>query len=343
MNSKYLHLIALIVAVFFAGIFMRGERARKKQIKRELSAIEQRQDEINAIVADIVRVTAEKDSLLKLQIALAKEEVSKLNREEALPRNRIDSLGQEIDRVNALLASLGQAINDVPDFIIDADSMHAVGLDPDITAADSIAFNPIRTFVGRPLLAVTPTPATTADASRGPAFLGVARMFAERGVQEVPPGSNRGPDVEKFLAAVDLFPSKDRFGKWHSFPYCAAFVSYCLDEAGDVALPLVRSAGARKFITRNSIESRIVLRGGTRIEPGTLVIWARNARDPRDPSGHIGFVIDWEGQAGTTVEANTTSGKQGSQREGDGVYFRKRMLSPGSAFRITHFTPVRLK
>lgn len=343
MNSKYLHLIALIVAVFFAGIFMRGERARKKQIKRELSAIEQRQDEINTIVADIVRVTAEKDSLLKLQIELAKEEVRKLDNKETLPRTRIDSLGQEIDRVNDLLAALGQAINDVPDFIIEADSIHAVGLDPDITAGDSVAFNPIQTFVGRPLLAVTPPPATAEAPSRGPAFLGVARMFAEKGVEEVPPGSNRGPDVEKFLAAVDLFPTKDRFGKWHSFPYCAAFISYCLDEDDSVALPLVRSAGARKFITRNSIDARVVLRGGTRIEPGTLVIWARNARDPRDPSGHIGFVIDWEGQAGTTVEANTTSGKQGNQREGDGVYFRKRMLSPGSAFRITHFTPVRLK
>ncbi len=342
MDSKYLHLIALIVAVFFAGIFLRGERARKQQIKRELSAIEQRQDEINAIVANIVRVTAEKDSLLKLQIAFAKEEVSKLDREEELSRNRIDSLGQKIDQVNDQLASLWREINAVPDFIIEADSIHSVGLDPDITANDSIDFNPIQTFVGQPLLAATPQPATIEEASREPAFLGIARMFAEKGVREVPPGSNRGPDVEKFLAAVNLFPSKDRFGKWRSFPYCAAFVSYCLDEAGDVALPTVRSAGARKFITRNSIESRIVLRGGTRIEPGTLVIWARNARDPRDPSGHIGFVIDWEGQAGTTVEANTTSGKQGNQREGDGVYFRKRMLSPGSAFRITHFTPVRV-
>ena len=119
-------------------------------------------------------------------------------------------------------------------------------------------------------------------------------------------------------------------------------VSYCLDQTGDVALPMVRSARARAFITNRSIPARIVQRGTVKIEPGTIVVW-KAKRDPSDPSGHVGVVVDWEGQAGTTIEGNTGPDRNGDQREGEGVYQRKRMLSPGSAFRITHFTPVKYK
>jgi hypothetical protein len=56
--------------------------------------------------------------------------------------------------------------------------------------------------------------------------------------------------------------------------------------------------------------------------------------------GHAGLVVSWEGQAGITIEGNTGPGDAGDQREGGGVYLRKRMLSPGSAFRIVSFTPV---
>lgn len=159
------------------------------------------------------------------------------------------------------------------------------------------------------------------------------------GVVENPKDSNRGPAVEKFLAAVGLEPFQDEEGNWKSFPYCAAFASFCLDQAGTVALPTVRSAGARKFITGNSIRANVVLRGTQPIEPGTLVIW-KAKRDPNDTSGHVGFVVEWNGQEGTTIEANTGPGDEGDQRDGGGVYMRKRMLSPGSAFRITDFTPV---
>lgn len=339
MDSKYIHLIALIVAVFFAGVYLRGEAARKKEIKRQISAIQHRQDEINGIIDEIERVTAEKDSLLKLKIARAKREIRTLDREGELVRDSVDVLGNKITATQIRIAALWREIDNVPDFVIDAPpSIHSLAVDPDLEPADSVAFNPIRTFLAPQL--------ERSVAEQGNTFLpphaGIAKMFAERGVQEVPPGSNRGPDVEKFLAAVGLEPSKDRFGKWTSYPYCAAFVSFCLDEAGDIDLPRVRSARAQDFITRNSIPANKVLRGSEGIPAGTIVVWKRNARDPDDPRGHVGIVLDWRGQAGTTVEGNTSPpGGTGSQREGEGVYVRKRMLQPGNAFRITHFTRVR--
>ncbi len=334
MDSKYIHLIALILAVFFAGIFLRGESGRKKEIKRAVESIQKRQAEINAIVDEIDRVTAEKDSLLKLQIAQAKQEIQTLTREEQLAEDRIDAIGGQIDAAQRKIAALIQQINDVPDFTFDEPGFHSIAVDPDIAPEDSVDFNTIRTFMAPALVEDAPAALPT------PRHLGIARMFADRKVREVPRNSNRGPDVEKFLASVNLKPWKDRFGEWHSYPYCAAFISYCLTEAGGVSLPGVRSALAQDFITRKSIRMELVLRGSVRIDPGTIVVWKRNVRDPKDKNGHAGIVIDWEGQAGTTVEGNTPAGSTGSQAEGDGVYIRQRILQPGNAFRITHFTPV---
>lgn len=344
MDSKYIHLIALVVAVFFAGVYMRGEGARKKEIKRELEAIQKRQDEINSIVDQIEAVTAEKDSLLLLQVASAKAEVQRLERLGKDSRARIASLGNEINARQALIINLGREINAVPDFAFVEPRDHSVYKDRDRTPGDSIDNTPTEIYVAPALAAIR-------GKTSSPAFLAHARRLAKTGVKEVAP--NRGPQVDSFLTARKInLKQKDRDGNTPNVPWCAAFVSYCLDLAGDIDSPSKRSLLARDFILRSrlkanffvkeAIDARIVQRGGTLIEPGTLVIW-KSKPEPQDLSGHIGFVIDWEGQAGTTVEGNTGPGKEGNQADGDGVYFRKRMLSPGNAFRITHFLPVTLK
>jgi hypothetical protein len=225
---------------------------------------------------------------------------------------------------------------------------HSAGTDPDVFAAsqpasplegseespDEIQALPDEIHVGESFLK------PELESEKPVLHLDTARTYV--GITENPKDSNRGVEVERFLAAVGLKPTQDGTGKWRSFPWCAAFVSYCLDQAGNVSFPTIRSAGARRFITRQSIRANVVQRGTARIEPGTLVIW-KAKRDPQDPSGHIGMVIDWQGQQGITVEGNTVAGEAGDQREGGGVFERKRMLSPGNAFRIVSFTPVKLR
>ena len=206
--------------------------------------------------------------------------------------------------------------------------------------------------------AITPGP-TGASSSEVPeedslshlAHLESALEFAD--IKEEPINSNRGPAVDQFLDAVGLKPAGTDKGP----PWCAAFVAFCLNDTDNVVSPpkQVRTAWARGYIIRSgiathkSIRMQEVLRGTVKIEPGTLVIWKAKP-DPEDVSGHIGMVVEWDDNckgedfcSGKTIEGNTSSGRQGSQRDGGGVYQRTRTihLQPANHFRITHFTPVK--
>ena len=162
-----------------------------------------------------------------------------------------------------------------------------------------------------------------------PAHLDTALAYVgtvERG------GANRGPRVERYLRSVGLGPGN---------PWCAAYVSYVLDAAG-VRAPLdgrrrvIRSGLASRFVTARSIRASEALRGVKPVPPGAVVVWRRG----NGPYGHAGFAVDWDGASGETVEGNTSSGRAGSQRDGDGVWRRQRRITPGSYFRIVSFTPV---
>jgi hypothetical protein len=50
--------------------------------------------------------------------------------------------------------------------------------------------------------------------------------ISQLGVEEVPRGSNRGPQVDKYIKSVGLDPA----GK---HPWCAAFVYWCFQQASD--------------------------------------------------------------------------------------------------------------
>ena len=73
------------------------------------------------------------------------------------------------------------------------------------------------------------------------------------------------------------------------------------------------------FKGKNSIPANDVLIGKTKVPPGTIIIW----RKGETIYGHTGFVYDWGKRYGTTIEANTSSGKTGSQADGDGIWMRK--------------------
>ncbi len=172
-------------------------------------------------------------------------------------------------------------------------------------------------------------PASSPLVRARPAHLDTALAYVgtvERG------GANRGPRVERFLRSVGLGPGQ---------PWCAAFVSYVLDAAG-VRAPLdgrgrvIRSGLAAHFITARSIRASEALRGVKAVPAGAVVVWRRG----NGPFGHAGLAVRWDGARGETVEGNTSAGTSGSQRDGEGVWRRQRVIQPGSYFRIVSFTPV---
>lgn len=144
-------------------------------------------------------------------------------------------------------------------------------------------------------------------------------------------GNNDGLEVEQFLRAVNLDKGN---------PYCAAFVSFILDETPNIREPDIRSGLASKFITEKSIDAKQVIRGVTDIPPGSIVVW----RKGNTIFGHTGFVKQQTGPVEfVTIEANTKPGTYGNQRDGDGVWERERTIQPGNHFRITNFTLVQYR
>lgn len=158
-----------------------------------------------------------------------------------------------------------------------------------------------------------------------PAHLDTA--IANFGFQDLPGKDNQGPNIDRWLASVGLSTGN---------PYCAAFVSYCLDVS-DVKRPPVRSGLSSHFIRRESIDAKLVMQRRETIDPGTILIFRRG----NTQFGNVGFVLkEWAGPTGITIEANTSTGTGGNEFNGSGVWIRKRTIFPLNHFRITHFTPV---
>lgn len=153
--------------------------------------------------------------------------------------------------------------------------------------------------------------------------------WAQTQVGLVEEPGNTGPHVAVYLSAVGL-PE--------GYPYCAAFVAKSLN-VGMVRYPAIRSALATDYIVEQSVETRYIRRGVIIPESGWLLVFRKG--DTR--FGHIGIIERIREQLLITIEANTSSGESGSQRDGEGVYRRQRgfaMMLPSNYFRATHVTPV---
>jgi len=140
-------------------------------------------------------------------------------------------------------------------------------------------------------------------------------------------GNNDGEKIEYIIR---------RGGGNPGASYCAYFVSMCIDSA-KVKEPTVRPGMAIGFKRKNSIPANDVLIGKYTPPPGTIIIW----RKGETIFGHTGLVYKWEKASGKTVEGNTSSGKTGSQSDGNGIWTRNRTIQPLNYFRITHFTEVK--
>lgn len=141
-------------------------------------------------------------------------------------------------------------------------------------------------------------------------------------------GHNDGLQIEQFQKFVNLKKGD---------PYCAAFVSYVLDKS-HVSYPDIRTGLAVRFITNRSIAVSKILSGASKIPPGAIFIMNQDGQW----KGHTGLITGYSGNSVSTIEANTSPqpGTAESDRDGQGIFERKRQLIPGNFFSIKFLTPV---
>lgn len=172
------------------------------------------------------------------------------------------------------------------------------------------------------------------------ALVWLARQFV--GVTETTP--NGGAMIERFQRAVDGVAERE--------PWCVGFVQHCAKEVDALVDDVLgfNADNSHKFdpLRRTNVlpltEWTIALWGAPAAarsqEPslGSVVVWRSLATPAR---GHCGIVVEVEGHANdktiVTVEGNTGSG---DQREGDGVWTKRRVYGeiPGFA-RMGYVSP----
>lgn len=121
-----------------------------------------------------------------------------------------------------------------------------------------------------------------------------------------------------------------KYGKWYGLnnnPWCAMFVSWVFNQAGEGAKIAASSkkgfascdAGLKWFAKK----SKLVPVGNA--EAGDIVFFQFDTDAEPD---HVGIILKNDGKKNLwCYEGNTSSGKIGSQSNGDGVYLRKRPYS----------------
>lgn len=138
-------------------------------------------------------------------------------------------------------------------------------------------------------------------------------LLLQVGVKEKS-GRNDGKEIAKYLRSVGI----DR-----PAPYCAAGQYWCFDAANqelDKEIPLYKTGVAIQFLQQAKIDGKRTI---YEAHIGDLLVWKR----PNSWQGHVERIIE-VGEAGwvLTVGFNTSNGKSGSQREGNGVFIRRRNI-----------------
>lgn len=136
------------------------------------------------------------------------------------------------------------------------------------------------------------------------------------GVMESPPNSNRGPEVNQYLASVHCPPGNF---------WCAAFVYWCFNEASKklkVSNPACKTAGCLFHWNKTSgtkIPTKEAVNNPSLIKPGAVFIM-----DHGKGMGHTGIVEKVEGGFVHTIEGNSNSG---GSRNGIGVFQLSRKIA----------------
>lgn len=154
----------------------------------------------------------------------------------------------------------------------------------------------------------TPAPASALLAQ----VLTLAAAEEAKKVREIPVNSNRGPDVEKYLASVGL-PG--------GYAWCCSFVYWCFKNASaalGVANPMVQTGGCLDHWQRApGAGANRIMASAARNDPGLLAPGMIFIIDHGGGMGHTGLVESVSGGYLTTIEGNTDASKT---REGGGVY-----------------------
>lgn len=140
--------------------------------------------------------------------------------------------------------------------------------------------------------------------------------LSQVGIKEAT-GANDGLEVERYLSNVGL--SKGQ-------PWCAAFVSWCLSEAG---INNPKSGWSPAYFTN---KTTIYIRGGNsnnRPQMGDVIGIYFNSLER---IAHVGFVHTWGASWVVSVEGNTND--DGS-REGDRVAIKRRPVK--TIYKVSSF------
>lgn len=138
------------------------------------------------------------------------------------------------------------------------------------------------------------------------------------------------PNRSPFIDSANIF-----VGNRLASPYCCGFACLCIGKSSAKS-PRLKTGLSTKFKSAESFSALEVLKGNRSIKNGDVLTWQRG----KTIFGHTGFaIIDWKGNKGMTIQANTSA--SGESSEGEGIFVKPAKLSPLSYFRIVRITPVR--
>ncbi len=142
-------------------------------------------------------------------------------------------------------------------------------------------------------------------------------------VKEKPTGSNRGPEVDRYVKTVGLDPE----GK---YPWCMAFIYTMFDDFTNkmrIPNPLIKTAGVLDHWKKADDDLKIgidsIRSNPNQMKPGQIFI-----QDHGKGKGHAGIVVSVNAKARTftTIEGNGIE-KDTKEREGDKVVRNTREMS----------------
>jgi hypothetical protein len=159
----------------------------------------------------------------------------------------------------------------------------------------------------------------TEDRAASPLLTAVIEVAASQiGTMEDPRGTNRGPEVDTYVRAVGLDPA----GR---FPWCAAFVYFCFEQAASTLArqnPVIKTAGVIDHWNRAGIKPvpRIsaskAYQHPALVKPGHIFVISTG-----QGLGHTGIVERVGGGKLVTIEGNTSAG---GSRDGIGIFRRSK-------------------